>query len=53
MAKACSMAQMPKGEPRSAPDPVGEQYDEMIRQKKLKEQRAEASAATPPASPVG
>jgi len=25
------MAQMPKGGPRSVPDPAGEHYDEMIR----------------------
>lgn len=42
-----SMAQMPKGEPRSVPDPAGEQYDEMIRQERLKRARAEAAAAEP------
>jgi hypothetical protein len=41
------MAQMPRGEPRSVPDPAGELYDEMNRQKRLKEQRAEAGAAKP------
>lgn len=29
------MARMPKGEPQSVPDPVGEQYDAMIRQERL------------------
>jgi hypothetical protein len=36
------MAQMPRGEPRSVPDPDGELYDEMIRQEKLKRALAEA-----------
>lgn len=39
------MAQMPKGEPRSVPDPVGDQYNEMIRQEKFKKQPAEAATA--------
>ena len=47
------MAQMPRGEPRSVPDPAGEQYDEMIRQERLKRQRAEAVAAQPPVNSVG
>jgi hypothetical protein len=38
------MAQMPKGEPRSVPDPDGELYDEMIRQENLKKARAEGGA---------
>ena len=29
------MARMPRGEPQSVPDPVGEQYDAMIRQERL------------------
>jgi hypothetical protein len=36
------MAQMPRGEPRSVPDPVGDQYDEMLRQERMKSQRAES-----------
>lgn len=44
------MGQMPRGEPRSVPDPAGEQYDEMIRQERLKGQHAEAAAARPPLS---
>jgi hypothetical protein len=36
------MAYMPRGEPRSVPDPDGELYDEMIRQER---QRAEAAEA--------
>lgn len=47
------MAQMPKGEPRSVPDPVGEQYNEMIRQERLKRQRAEAAAARQTPNSVG
>lgn len=47
------MAQMPKGEPRSVPDPAGERYDEMIRQERLKRERAEAAVARPPVSSVG
>ena len=47
------MAQMPRGEPRSVPDPAGEQYDEMIRQERLKRERAEAAAARQPANSVG
>lgn len=38
------MAQMPRGEPRSVPDPIGEQYDEMIRQERLKRQAAQDTA---------
>jgi len=37
------MAQMPRGEPRSVPDPVGDQYDEMLRQQRMKSQRAESA----------
>lgn len=39
------MAAMPRGEPRSVPDPAGEKYDEMLRQERLKRQRAEAARA--------
>jgi hypothetical protein len=39
------MARMPRGEPRSVPDPAGNQYDEMMRQERLKRQRAETAAA--------
>lgn len=42
------MAQMPRGEPRSVPDPAGEQYDEMIRQEKLRRLRAEEGLTRPP-----
>ncbi len=38
------MARMPRGEPRSVPDPDGERYDEMLRQENLKKARAEARA---------
>lgn len=40
------MAQMPRGEPRSVPDPEGERYDEMMRQGRLKD--AQPAAARPP-----
>jgi hypothetical protein len=36
------MSQMPRGEPRSVPDPDGEQYDEMLRQEGLNARVAEA-----------
>lgn len=36
------MAGVPRGGPRSVPDPDGERYDEMIRQERLKTERAEA-----------
>jgi hypothetical protein len=39
------MAQMPRGEPRSVPDPAGEKYDEMIRYEQWKKQRADAAWA--------
>lgn len=38
------MAQMPRGKPRSVPDPAGDQYDEMMRQERLKRQREEEAA---------
>lgn len=47
------MAQMPKGGPRSVPDPAGEHYDEMIRQERLNRERAEGSAAQRPVNSVG
>jgi hypothetical protein len=47
------MAQMPRGEPRSVPDPAGELYDEMIRKERLKRRQAEAGAAAKPANSVG
>jgi hypothetical protein len=47
------MARMPKGGPRSVPDPEGERYDEMIRQERLKRERAEAAVARLPLTSVG
>ncbi|MFL5298466.1 MAG: DNA/RNA non-specific endonuclease [Phenylobacterium sp.] len=53
------MAQMPRGEPRSVPDPAGEQYDEMLRQERLKKAIAEADffpgseSFSPNGEPVG
>lgn len=47
------MAQMPKGERRSVPDPAGEFYDEMIGQERLKRARADAAVARPPVNSVG
>lgn len=38
------MAQMPRGEPRSVPDPAGDKYDAMIRRERLTKQRAETAA---------
>jgi hypothetical protein len=35
---------MPRGEPRSVPDPDGEQHDEMLRQERLKQAIKEAAA---------
>ena len=40
-----------KGEPRSVPDSAGDQYDEMMRQERLKKQRLEDALTT--ASPLG
>lgn len=37
------MAQMPRGAPRSVPDPAGEDYDAMIRRGKLEKHRAAAA----------
>lgn len=37
------MARMPAGQPRSVPDAAGEAYDEMLRQERLKRDRAEAA----------
>lgn len=42
------MAQMPKGEPRSVPDPAADKVDAMLRQERLKKQQAEAVAAKQP-----
>lgn len=47
------MALMPRGEPRSVPDPEGDLYDEMIRQEREKRRRAEAAAALQPVNSVG
>ena len=44
------MAQMPRGEPRTVPDPAGEKVDAMLRQERLRKQRAEAALAKPPPS---
>jgi hypothetical protein len=42
------MALMPRGEPRSVPDPDGEDYDrEMMRQRPLEEARSDVTLATP------
>ena len=41
------MAQMPRGEPRSVPDPAGEQYDAMIRRERLKTRGAEGVTTKP------
>jgi len=41
------MAQMPRGEPRTVPDPAGDQYDEMLREEWQRRRRAEAAAAKP------
>lgn len=46
------MGQMPRGEPRSVPDPAGELNEEMIRRERKKRERAAAAAQTP-ASSVG
>jgi hypothetical protein len=44
---------MPRGEPRSVPDPAGDQYDERGGPERLKRQRAEAATTKPPANSVG
>lgn len=44
------MAQMPRGAPRSVPDPAGEDYDAMIRREQRKRERAESAAARSPLS---
>jgi len=41
------MAQMPRGEPRSVPDPAGEWYDAMLRGEANKRQRAENGGLNP------
>lgn len=40
------MAQMPRGEPRSVPDPLAGPYTEMIRQDSARRQRSDKSSAT-------
>ena len=47
------MAQMPRGEPRSVPDPAGEQYDEMVRRQKAGTgpRKSPPTPATRPFSP--
>ena len=42
------MAKMPKGEPRSVPDPIEGPYETMIRFEQSKRQRAEAAAGNRP-----
>ena len=44
------MAQMPRGEPRSVPDPAGEKYDAMNRRVRMKRERDEVAAARSPLS---
>jgi hypothetical protein len=44
------LAQMPRGESRSVPDPDGEQYDEMLRRERLKRAINEAAAGDQSAS---
>ena len=34
------MAQMPRGEPQSVPNPVGDLYDDMLRRKRLQDERS-------------
>ena len=41
------MARMPRGEPRSVPDLVGEQYDAMIRQERLSKLGFKSTPTTP------
>jgi len=47
------MAQMPRGEPRSVPDPAGERYDAMIRQERLKSAHADGAATKSASNSVG
>jgi len=47
------MARMPLGQPRSVPDPEGEAYDEMLRQERLKRDRAEQAPGGRSQSSVG
>ncbi|OXE36661.1 MAG: hypothetical protein CGW95_06325 [Phenylobacterium zucineum] len=44
---------MPKGKPRSVPDPAGEQYELMMRQERLKRKRADAAARKSPDDSAG
>lgn len=46
------MAQMPRGKPRSVPDPAGDQYDEMIRYERARMERADAAAVRPASFPA-
>jgi len=41
------MALMPRGEPRTVPDPDGERYDEMLRQERERRRRAKEAATKP------
>jgi len=45
------MAQMPRGEPRSVPDPLGDRVEAAHRQERLKRERAEDAAVSSPHSP--
>lgn len=47
------MARMPLGQPRSVPDREGEAYDEMLRQERLKRDRAEQASTGQAQSSVG
>jgi hypothetical protein len=47
------MANGPKGEPRSVPDPAGEQYDEMMRRERERRALAEGAQARRTTSSVG
>lgn len=44
------MAHMPKGEPRSVPDPLGDELDAVLRQESLRLQRLEQAARKPSSS---
>lgn len=45
--KGCSMAQMPKGKPRSVPDPDGDRYDEVVRQDRRRREAVELAQGKP------
>jgi len=38
------MAQMPRGEPRTVPDPIGDLYNDTIRRKRLQDEQSAAAA---------